>query len=103
MGSGVRYTYKGYLPDKFKNTLFAEKEQLETINEMLWQEILVYMAQTPPIEVPDIEGNPMPYAEALTVQFRQIKSSIEENLREIHQIEDCIEAMEQDSESVVDA
>ena len=39
MSWGLDYTYKGRILRMTKDQLFYKKEELEQVNEMLWQEI----------------------------------------------------------------
>ena len=48
MSWGTSYTYEGYLSRVGKNELERKKEDLEKINDRLWQEIIAYAAMTPP-------------------------------------------------------
>ena len=47
MSWGTSYTYEGYLSRVGKNELERKKEECQRINDMLWREILAYMASTP--------------------------------------------------------
>ena len=102
MSWGVYYTYKGYLSHLTKNELEDKLEELKNINEMYWQEILAYMAMTPPVMAKDAEGNEYPWAESIVLKIRQYRQDIEENDQLIARIQDCLEAMEENPEDVTE-
>ena len=101
MSWGLDYTYKGRILRMTKDQLFYKKEELEQVNEMLWQEILSYMASTPtPTAKDDDASEGIIWQEYITLKFRELKRSLEENLQELHQINDCIDAMDKDYNNV---
>ena len=44
MGWGTYYKYDGYLSRIGKNEIESKREECESINDMMWREILAYMA-----------------------------------------------------------
>lgn len=100
MGWGTYYKYDGYLSRIGKDSLFDKKEELEKINEMYWRELLAYMAATPPEYTKDCEGSEYPYPEFLAMKIRDIREELEDNISLITRIDDCVEAMSEDPESV---
>lgn len=104
MGWGVSYKYEGYLSRMTISQLEHEKEQLESINEMLWEEILSYMASTPTELARDSEGGePIIWQEFITLKYRELKSSILENERTLCHINDCIDAINENKDNAKDA
>lgn len=103
MGWGVSYKYEGYLSRTTISQLEYEKEELETINSMLWEEILSYMASTPTELARDSEdGDPIIWQEFITLKYRELKKEILENEYKICHINDCLEAMHENKDNVKD-
>ena len=48
MAWGTYYKFEGYLSRISKSQLESKLEECQQINDMLWREILAYMAATPP-------------------------------------------------------
>lgn len=102
MGWGVRYKYTGYLSRLHKDSLYAERDELQNVNDLLWREILAYMAATPPATIGDCEGNPLPYPEHLSIEVAKLREQIEENLVMITKIDQCLEVMNDSPDDVVE-
>ena len=62
MSWGTYYQYNGYLSHIGKNEIDSKREECNSVNDMLWREILAYMAATPPAYAKDDEGNEYPWA-----------------------------------------
>lgn len=102
MGWGTYYKHEGYLSRIGKDRLWSEKEDLERVNKMLWEEILAYMAATPPAFDNDREGESIPYPEVITLKMREIREEIESNCYMLARINDCIDAMEENPDNVTE-
>ena len=101
---GVSYKYEGYLSRMTLSQLESEKEDLKRINDMLWEEILSYMASTPTELARDSEdGDPIIWQEFITLKYRELKSSILENECTLCHINDCLEAMYENKDNVKDS
>lgn len=100
MGWGTRYKYNGYLSRIHKDSIDDKLEECKQINDLLWREVLAYMASTPPTMTKDIEGTEHPYQEFLAAKVKELRDNMEENYRLIASLEDCVEAMIEDPESV---
>ena len=53
MSWGTYYQYNGYLSHIGKNEIDSKREECNSVNDMLWREILAYMASTPPATAKD--------------------------------------------------
>lgn len=59
------------------------------------------MASTPtPTAKDDDTSEGIIWQEYITLKFRELRRSLEENLQELHQINDCIDAMDKDYNNV---
>lgn len=104
MGWGVSYKYEGYLSRMTISKLESEKEDLKRINEMLWEEILSYMASTPTELARDSEdSDPIIWQEFITLKYRELKSSILENEWQLCHINDCLEAIRENNDNAKDS
>ena len=104
MGWGVSYKYEGYLSRTTISQLESEKEDLERINDMLWEEILSYMSSTPTELARESEDDdPLIWQEFITLKYRELKKDILENERRLCHINDCIEAMNENKDNVKDS
>ncbi len=70
MSWGTYYQYNGYLSHIGKNEIYNKREECESVNDMLWREILAYMASTPPVYAKDDQGNEYPWAEFIAMKHR---------------------------------
>ena len=102
MSWGTSYTYEGYLSRIGKRELEDKKEEYQRINDMLWREILAYMASTPPAMMKSDEGHEYPWPEFISMRFQHLREEIENNAMLIARIDDCLEAMHDNPESVVE-
>ena len=102
MSWGTYYKHSGYLSRIGKNELEYKKEECLRINDLLWHEILAFMAITPPASAKDCEGNEYPYAEYLAMKVRELREEIEENATLMARITDCQEAMFENPENVTE-
>ncbi|MBR2310189.1 MAG: hypothetical protein IKA47_06620, partial [Oscillospiraceae bacterium] len=93
MAWGTYYKFEGYLSRISKSQLENKLEECQRINDMLWREILAYMAATPPATAKDCEGEEYPYPEYLAMKIRELREEIEENATLMARINDCLEAM----------
>lgn len=100
MGWGTRYKYNGYLSRIHKDSVDSKLEECRQVNDLLWREVLAYMASTPSTMAKDIEGSEYPYQEFLAVKVQELRDSMEENYRLIASLEDCVEAMIENPEEV---
>ena len=92
----------GYLSRIGKNEIGSKREECESINEMLWREILAYMAMTPPAYAKDDEGHEYPWPEFIAMKLREFREEIEENARLVARLDDCEEAMRENPDSVTE-
>ena len=102
MGWGTYYKYDGYLSRIGKNEIESKREECESINEMMWREILAYMAMTPPAYAKDDEGHEYPWPEFIAMKLRDFRVEIEENARLVARLDDCEEAMRENPDSVTE-
>ena len=104
MGWGVSYKYEGYLSRTTISQLESEKEDLKRVNDMLWEEILSYMASTPTELARESEDDdPLIWQEFITLKYRELKKEILENERRLCHINDCLEAMYENKDNVKDS
>ena len=102
MAWGTYYKFEGYLSRISKSQLESNLEECQRINDMLWREILAYMAATPPATAKDCEGEEYPYPEYLAMKIRELREEIEENATLMARINDCLEAMRENPENVTE-
>ena len=102
MSWGTYYKHEGYLSRIGKNEIENKREAYLHINDMLWREILAYMASTPPAMAKDPEGNEYPWQEFIAMKIRELREEIEENDRLLARLDDCAEAMEENPENVTE-
>ena len=81
MSWGTSYMYEGYLSHIGKRDINSKREECKKINDMMWSEILAYMAMTPPVYAKDDEGNEYPWAEFVAMKLRGFRDEIEETMR----------------------
>ena len=102
MAWGTYYKFEGYFSRISKSQLESKLEECQRINDMLWREILAYMAATPPATAKDCEGEEYPYPEYLAMKIRELREEIEENATLMARINDCLEAMRENPENVTE-
>lgn len=102
MSWGTYYTHDGYLSRIGKNEIDSKREECQRINDMLWREILAYMASTPPVYAKDDEGHEYPWAEFIGMKLREFREEIEENAMLTARLDDCAETMEEHPEHVTE-
>ena len=100
MGFGTFFKYDGYIDDIGIDDLETKLIELQDDNDTMWNEILQYIAATPPITIPDDEGNPMSFIEYMSCHIKYLRNQIEENDRMITQINDCLETKREHPENV---
>ena len=102
MSWGTYYKHEGYLSHIGKHEIESKREECRSINDMMWREILAYMASTPPATMKDDEGNEYPWQEFIAMKVREFREEIEENARLMARLDDCEEAMEEHPEDVTE-
>ena len=102
MSWGTSYMYEGYLSHIGKRDINSIREECKKINDMMWSEILAYMAMTPPVYAKDDEGNEYPWAEFVAMKLRGFRDEIEENDMLIARLDDCEEAMHDNPDNVTE-
>ena len=102
MSWGTSYNYEGYLSHIGKRDINSKREECKKINDMMWSEILAYMAMTPPVYAKDDEGNEYPWAEFVAMKLRGFRDEIEENDMLIARLDDCEEAMHDNPDNVTE-
>ena len=102
MSWGTYYKYNGYLRRIGKNEIDEKREECISDNDMLWREILAYMAMTPPAYAKTSEGNEYPWAEFLAMKLREFREAIEENAMLIARLDDCDEAIRENPDDVTE-
>ena len=102
MSWGTSYNYEGYLAHIGKRDINSKREECKKINDMMWSEILAYMAMTPPAYAIDDEGNEYPWAEFVAMKLREFRDEIEENDMLIARLDDCEEAMHDNPDNVIE-
>lgn len=99
---GTYYKHEGYLSHIGKNEIESKREECQRINDMLWREILAYMASTPPAMAKDDERNEYPWPEFIAMKIREMREEIEDNARMLARLDDCEEALEENPENVTE-
>ena len=102
MSWGTYYKHEGYLSHIAKREIGSKREECQHVNDMLWREILAYMAMTPPVMMKDEEGNEYPWAEFIAMKIREFREEIEENAMLTARLDDCDEAMSDNPDSVTE-
>ena len=102
MGWGTYYKHDGYLSRIAKNEIEYKREECRNINDMLWREILAYMASTPPATAKNEEGTEYPWPEFIAMKIREFREEIEENVRLMARLDDCAETMNEHPENVTE-
>lgn len=102
MSWGTYYKHEGYLSHIGKNEIESKREECQRINDMLWREILAYMAATPPTTAKNEEGIEYPWAEFIAMKVRRLREEIENNVRLITRLEQCADAKEENPENVTE-
>ena len=102
MGWGTYYKHDGYLSRIGKNEIEYKREECQNINDMLWREILAYMASTPPATAKTEEGTEYPWPEFIAMKIREFREEIEENARLMARLDDCAETMQEHPENVTE-
>lgn len=100
MGYYVFYKYNGCLDDMHIDELEDKLEELKDDNDTMWNEILQYISATPPVTIPDCEGNPMSFIEYMSSHIKYLRNQIEENDKMINWISDCLETKHEHPEDV---
>ena len=102
MSWGTYYKHEGYLSRIGKDEIESKRKECQNINDMLWREILAYMASTPPATAKDIEGNEYPWPEFVAMKVRELREEIEGNALLMARLDDCEEAMKENPENVTE-
>ncbi len=102
MSWGTYYKHEGYLSRIGQNQIGSKREECQSINDMLWHEILAYMAMTPPVMMKDEEGIEYPWAEFIAMKVREFREEIEDNTRLMARLDDCAEAQEENPENITE-
>ena len=102
MSWGTSYMYEGYLSHIGKRDINSKCEECKKINDMMWSEILAYMAMTPPAFAKDDEGHEYPWAEFVAMKLHEYRNEIEENNMLIARLDDCEEAMRDNPDNVTE-
>jgi len=100
MSWGTIYTYDGYLSRISKDELYSKKEELQDLIDMTWRDILAYMSATPPAMMKDEEGNEYPYPEFMAMKVREMRQKLEDDVRLLERIENCLETLKEHPENV---
>ena len=102
MSWGTYYKHEGYLSHIGKHEIESKREECQNINDMIWREILAYMASTPPATAKDAEGNEYPWPEFIAMKVREMREEIEGNAGLTARLDDCAESMEEHPEDVTE-
>ena len=102
MSWGTYYKYDGYLSRIGKRDIDEKREECISENDMLWHEILAYMAMTPPAYAKDEEGHEYPWPEFIAMKLSGFREAIEENARLIARLDDCKEAIRENPDDVTE-
>lgn len=100
MGFGTFFKHTSYIDDVGIDDLETKLIELQDDNDTMWNEILQYISATPPVTIPDDEGNPMSFIEYMSGHIKYLRNNIEENDRMIAQINDCLETKREHPENV---
>lgn len=103
MGVSMTYTYRGEICGMTKGSLERSIESDKELLEGLWQRMMLYAQQTPPVYAKSEVGTEYPWPEFLVEEFRRIREEMEEYYWGIHHKEDALEAMKDDPKSVEDS
>ena len=102
MSWGTYYDYDGYLSHIGKNELWSKKDECERLIKMYWNEILAFMAMTPPVYAKSEVGTEYPWAEYLDLKLRELQEGMEEEYRLLERISQCLEVMDEHPEKVTE-
>lgn len=106
MSYGISYTYEGYLSHMSKDRLDEEYDDRQKEIDLVFQEILAYMAATPPpFAKHDVESggeHPYPYPEFLAMRIKEYRERLEEAIAMQVRISECQEAMREHPDQVVE-
>ena len=102
MSWGTYYKHEGYLPHIGKHDIAFKRKDCQEINDLLWQEILGYMASTPPATAKNEEGIEYPWPEFIAMKVRRLREEIEDNVRLIARLDDCADAEDENPENVTE-
>jgi len=102
MGWGTNYKYHGYLSHINKDGIPDKLEDDNKCIESIWREILAYAASTPPVQIPAAyeDEEPEMYPEFIARKLNSLRQDLEEYYEEKHQLEECIETMNEHPEEV---
>ena len=102
MSWGTYYTYEGYLIRLSKNELEEKLEDLKDDNDTIWNELLQYIAATPPEKITDEEGNKGDFIEWMACHIKYLRNQLEQNVSLMARINDCLETMHEHPEKVTE-
>ena len=101
MGWGTTYKHEGYLNRIYKSQIESKLRECDDNLRSLWNQITIYMAQTPPAWE-DTEYGKRPYAAFLEELIEEIREEMEENIILRYKLQECQEAMDENPENVKD-
>ena len=102
MSWGTYYQYDGYLIRLGKNELEEKYDDLKDDNDTIWNELLQYIAATPPEKVTDSEGGKSDFIEWMSCHIKYLRRQLEENVSLMARISDCLETMHEHPEKVTE-
>ena len=103
MSWGVSYKYDGYLSHMTTEELEDKLEENKQLVDMIKRELIAYVAATPPAMAKDEDGNEYPHPEFAAMKVNKYWEELFEYMWEIHHIEDCLEALQENPEDVKNA
>lgn len=104
MSYGISYTYDGYLSHMSKDRLDDEYDDQQKEIDLVFREILAYMAATPPpfVKYDEEESGEYPYPEFLAMKVKEYRERLEEAIAMQVRISECQEAMREHPDQVVE-
>lgn len=101
MGWGTSYKYDGYLSRITTGEVDNKLEETNNIIDIMWREILAYMASTPPRDASDGESE-YPYPEFIASKCAEFRRELEDYYDLKAHLEDCIETRKENPDDVKD-
>ena len=100
MGWGTSYIYDGYLNRVLPNEIDEKIEEYEESIQSRWQDILAYMAATPPAYTEDEEGGKIDYPEFLSSLLTRYREEMAEDYFWLNILKQAKETLEEHPENV---
>ena len=102
MSWGTYYKYDGYLRYISKHELDDKVDECDETIRRVFQEIIAYMAMTPPLYAKDCEGEEYPWVEHNVHQARQYQEELEEAIALRTRLHDGLEILNENPQNVTE-